>query len=245
MMLSRRAFLQLTALALPSLALAGSENVESVIRVAFITGDASDSLIRGLRFGATEAGLTAGLMRRTFVLSAIPEADATAALRDHPGPVIAAGAGAESLNELGALGVPLLLVHGRRELESERTHWWRVDPNPEMYTVAVARVRERLPAEERAGARAVAWHPALARYGAGELNERFEEQTGQKMDEDSWFGWVATKIALESALRRRELSQTRIDGHKGVALRFDSNRQLQQPLYVVVTRAGKEIVIDA
>jgi hypothetical protein len=243
-MLTRRTFLQLTVLTVPSLALSGGGNAVPPIRVALIGGDVSESLKRGVQFGAREAEVTAGLMRRQFVLSTIAVTGAPDVLREHEGAVIAAGIGAEASRELGKLQVPLLLIHGRREPEPEGEHFWRLDPSAEMYAAAVARVRERLSADELAEARAVAWHPALARYGAGELNERFEEQTGEKMDEDAWLGWLATKIALESALRRREFSQTRIDGHKGVALRFDG-RQLQQPLYVVLMRDGKEVVIDA
>lgn len=77
----------------------------------------------------------------------------------------------------------------------------------------------------------LAWRPSLQKFGAGELNERFLRETKHPMDEAAWLGWVAVKIAAESALRGQDLANIRIDGHKGVPLRFDANRQLVQPVY--------------
>jgi hypothetical protein len=77
----------------------------------------------------------------------------------------------------------------------------------------------------------LAWLPTLERFGAGELNERFLRRTGHRMDEQAWLGWLAVKLATEAALRNRELSKIRVDGHKGVALYFDAAGELVQPLY--------------
>jgi len=95
-------------------------------------------------------------------------------------------------------------------------------------TITAAGKTYRLSPNERGK---VAWHPRLTRFGAGELNERFRRETGHAMDEAAWLGWIAVKIAAESALRRRDLASVRVDGHKGVPLRFDANRNLVQPLY--------------
>jgi hypothetical protein len=77
----------------------------------------------------------------------------------------------------------------------------------------------------------VAWLPSLEKFGAGELNERFLRETKHAMDEQAWLGWIAVKIVAEAALRNRDIGAIRIDGHKGVPLRFDANRNLVQPLY--------------
>ena len=77
----------------------------------------------------------------------------------------------------------------------------------------------------------VAWHPKLQKFGAGELNERFLRETGQPMDEAAWLGWLAVKIVAEAALRGRDIGSVRIDGHKGVPLKFDASRTLIQPVY--------------
>jgi hypothetical protein len=78
---------------------------------------------------------------------------------------------------------------------------------------------------------AVVWHHDLRRYGAGELNERYLERTGLRMDSDAWTAWFGVKLIVEAALRNREIASLAIDGHKGVRLRFDDQRVLQQPLY--------------
>lgn len=90
----------------------------------------------------------------------------------------------------------------------------------------------------------VAWHPGLARYGAGELNERFRTFAGRPMDGAAWAGWLAVKLVLEAELRGRALGAVRIDGHKGEPLAFEHGR-LRQPLYTVVRRDREDEVIDA
>ena len=113
---------------------------------------------------------------------------------------------------------------------------WHVRPDAGTYAQALAAAKQKHPA-----ARIVAWHPHLERFGAGDLNKRYRAETGMAMDEDAWFGWVAMKILLEAALRNHDIAATRVDGHKGVPLRFNEHFRLQQPLYVVVN--GK--VVDA
>jgi len=89
----------------------------------------------------------------------------------------------------------------------------------------------------------VAWHPALERFGAAQLNERYRKRFGTNMDERAWASWLSIKVLLDAALRtgtsdhctleRFFLSATgRFDGHKGVPLFFDpQTRELVQPLY--------------
>jgi hypothetical protein len=88
----------------------------------------------------------------------------------------------------------------------------------------------------------VAWHPALERFGAAQLNERYRKRFGTDMDERAWAGWMSIKVLLDAALRTGTsdrctlelffLGAGRFDGHKGVPLFFDSQtRELVQPLY--------------
>jgi hypothetical protein len=107
--------------------------------------------------------------------------------------------------------------------------------------------------EHAAGAHAtggdtVDWHPAFRKYGASELNERFEAAFGVPMTSAGWHGWVAVKAVLEAALRGEnvcdELGRLRFDGHKGRALTFDPiTRQLRHPA-LRVTRAGGELIVE-
>jgi hypothetical protein len=82
------------------------------------------------------------------------------------------------------------------------------------------------------------WHPALEKFGAGELNQRFLRAVGRPMTPAAWLGWMAVKCVVEAAFRpgagvlRTQLRTLRIDGHKGIPLSFDVHRRLGQPLYV-------------
>ena len=92
-----------------------------------------------------------------------------------------------------------------------------------------------------AKAQEVTWHPALDRYGASELNERFVKRYRSGMTADAYAGWIAVKALVEAALRPAAtgdkcaaLGRLRFDGHKGRPLTFDPvSRALQQPLYLL------------
>lgn len=86
------------------------------------------------------------------------------------------------------------------------------------------------------------WHPALERYGAGQLSDRYRAAVAVPLTAAAWLGWFAFKVLAESALRARSTAPaslrsyledpaTHFDGHKGTPLRFDAGRRLQQPLY--------------
>lgn len=93
---------------------------------------------------------------------------------------------------------------------------------------------------DRRDLRAVDWHPGLDKFGAQDLNVRFLRRFGQAMDGRAWHGWIAVKCAVEIALRypggspRERVAELRLDGHKGMMLRFDpEDRHLVQPVYLV------------
>ena len=87
------------------------------------------------------------------------------------------------------------------------------------------------------------WHHELERYGAAQLNARYEAAAGVAMNDAAWLGWMAVKIAWEVCVRTRSTEPrilaeylvgvtTVFDGHKGRPLRFDPNtRVLDQPYY--------------
>ena len=103
------------------------------------------------------------------------------------------------------------------------------------------------PASEADHMEIVDWHPAFRRYGAGELNERFEKAFARPMTSDAWHGWVAVKAIVEASIRGEdlcaELARLRFDGHKGRALAFDpATRRLRHPALMVRTEGGRPIV---
>lgn len=90
----------------------------------------------------------------------------------------------------------------------------------------------------------VAWDSSLERFGAAQLNERYQRRFGTAMDERAWAGWMAVKAVLDAVMRSETSepcalerflvgARARFDGHKGVQLFFDPrSHELVQPLYV-------------
>jgi ABC-type branched-subunit amino acid transport system substrate-binding protein len=91
----------------------------------------------------------------------------------------------------------------------------------------------------------VLWHSGLTRYGAEQLNQRYERHFKQPLTPAAWAGWFAMKALWETSLKVDSPTAAtmikwldgdtaRFDGHKGVPLTFRGwDHQLRQPLYVV------------
>ena len=88
----------------------------------------------------------------------------------------------------------------------------------------------------------LAWSPSLQRFGAEQLNERYQKRFDREMDEQAWAGWMAVKIVVDAVLKKETtdactlerylITDARFDGHKGVPLFFDpQTRELVQPLF--------------
>jgi hypothetical protein len=189
-----------------------------VLKIGQILKD--DSATRGARLGAEEAGRTAELLGARFEL--VAGTDGVLAVVGDLGD--------------GDSAVPFLNV---RPLEE------RAPLRPNVFHVASS-ASERRDALERwqgpkpEGIRVVDWHPSLTKFGAEQLNQRFETRFGAPMDERAWAAWAAVKAAAEAALRNSTLERLRFDGHKGAQLSFrPEDHTLRQPLYVV---AGDKVL---
>ncbi|MFL6200711.1 MAG: ABC transporter substrate-binding protein [Thermoanaerobaculia bacterium] len=183
-----------------------------VIRVGHAASD--ERAVRGAQLGAEEAGRTAELLGARFELR-----------NDFEG-VVAIVGGAE----LGDRGIPLLTIRAPEDLSDPgpfRPHVFHVSSTP-------AERREALARWGGEGGQIVDWHPSLTRFGAEQLNSRFESRFGAPMDSLAWASWLAVMIAAEMALRATPLERLRFDGHKGERLSFrPEDHGLRQPLYVV------------
>lgn len=133
------------------------------------------------------------------------------------------------------------LVTRSTESQPLRPHVFYVASSPAGRREALARWTGP-PAE---GARVMDWHPSLSRFGAEQLNQRYETRFGSPMDESAWASWMAVMVAAELVLRNpgagdlsSRLERLRFDGHKGARLWFRDHR-LVQPLYVV---AGDKVL---
>ncbi|MDB4908527.1 MAG: hypothetical protein JWO05_3311 [Gemmatimonadetes bacterium] len=83
------------------------------------------------------------------------------------------------------------------------------------------------------------WHSSLERFGGAQLNDRWRASHPSPMGSAEWQGWVGAKLVWETAQKAgaaglgSAVGASRIDGHKGVLMRFDAARQLRQPLFLV------------
>lgn len=94
------------------------------------------------------------------------------------------------------------------------------------------------------------WSPALEKYGAAQLNDRYRAAYMLPMSPAAWAGWFAVKVVWESFLRSGSndanviarfmaAESSQFDGHKGASLSFRSwDHQLRQPLYAVSASGG-------
>ncbi len=102
-----------------------------------------------------------------------------------------------------------------------------------------------------------AWHWTFERYGAPQLNQRFEKQAGYRMTATQWAAWAAVRAAVEAirqtkktdaASLRAYLASERanLDLYKGAPGGFRPwNNQLRQPILLhtanaVIARAPVE-----
>jgi len=210
------------------------------LRVVMVTDGASVELLRGVRFGAAEMAHTAKLLRRELTHVELPGA-ALDTLQPSAGATFVITV--DSAAAIVAHGLGHAVLDVRRGTTTCTTY----------------RLGESAAQREGAGAGETIelWHGSLFRFGATQLNERYLRAHGTPMTSASWMGWMAVKIAWESAMRTdgsaaattRYMASTdaHFDGHKGRALRFDdATRWLVQPLYVVHGDSViREIAADA
>jgi len=87
-----------------------------------------------------------------------------------------------------------------------------------------------------------AWHWTWERYGAPQLNQRFDKLTGRRMTGEDWAAWAAIKVVVEAITRSKswDISTLRafmrsdamtFDTYKGLAGSFRPwDNQLRQPI---------------
>lgn len=253
--LGRRGFLRTAAAAALALALPlrrGEARAAGVLRIGVVLPPA-DPALAGAGLGRREAEHAARLfdaaidVREHAAASAAAAADAARRLIADGVHVIVGGgtpAAADAVMEL-AEDAGVLLLNVGCAAESLRTpcgaFTFHVMPSEAMRRDALAAA-----AEAPAGARALAWHPNLSRFGAAQVNDRFRAAYGRAMTERAWTGWFAVKVAFEAAQRAGttdpQVLATRLtsdrmlfDGHKGFQLSFrPRTHQLRQPLCILL-----------
>jgi hypothetical protein len=189
-----------------------------VLRIGHTLRD--DLAIRGAQLGAEESGRTAELLGARLELVNGTD-NVLAVVGDLGG---------------GEPAVPFLNIRSMEEQAPLRPNVFHVASSAPERREAL----ERWQGSKPEGVRIVDWHPSLTKFGAEQLNQRFETRFGSPMDERAWAAWLAVMVAAEAGLRNSTLERLRFDGHKGARLSFRSeDHTLRQPLYVV---AGDKVL---
>ena len=232
----RRTYLRTVSLAVPGLLLSGWAPLRPAMRtvqlvIRDVAGEEADALRKGVDFGIDEVRRTAKMMGVDVAIERVA-GDAASVVARSGGAIQVVVSDRDEGSSNSPDPGPRVYTCGLRE--------WR----PEAWSVASRPARAR-----RQGAMSRDWHPALARDGAGQLNQRFFRYAGQPMDEAAWRGWMAVKVAFESAVRagsgEDDLLALQFDGHKGQPLRFSENGHLVQPTYRVGPHARPVAVSPA
>lgn len=101
------------------------------------------------------------------------------------------------------------------------------------------------------GLTAQEWHWSLERYGAPQVNSRFEDMSegGRRMNWQDWSSWVATRAVITAIAKTRDRTpenvdaylraeRFNVDGSKGVAQSFRSwNGQMRMPILLATHNA--------
>lgn len=215
------------------------------LRIGFVGPKDGWTAPAGVLLGVEEAARTGELVGRAVELRAVLLRDVDRLMEGEPVAAVVGGEDEQACRALAALadrsGIPFVNVGCRSDAfrgESCARGVFHVEASERMYADALA-------AGAEGAASAVLWHPALERFGAEQLNDRFRARFGGQMDGPAWAGWMAVKLLWEASLRARtteaaalrahlERPATQFDGHKGWPLSFrPGDRQLRQPLYLV------------
>jgi hypothetical protein len=263
-------FVGLLVVAFPGRVTAQGPAAPNVLRIGILTTVSANAYVasveRGVRLGAAEAKQTANLFGSDVQLlearaGSDPVASATKLLSQRKVDVLigTSPADAEALSRLAEQRHVLFLNAASRSqaLRAQcRRYTLHVQASEGMYNNALLAERQAFARGDRTPSRAAApdsvvlWSSTLQRYGAAQINDRFRAKYHSGMDGGAWAGWVAVKIAAESALRGRSTEPARLliylespattfDGHKGWPLSFRiADHQLRQPLYTVAHAAN-------
>lgn len=227
------------------------------LRVGFVSppGEESAWTRRGVALGAEEAAQTGSLVDASIELITVeavePRAVAQAVQWLRGEGVIAIIGGFDELScqtlaELADHDDFLFLNVGCRNDRLRRAGFantFHVEASDSMYTA-----EPRTPGQPGPP---VLWHARLTRYGARQLNDRFERRFGTPPGPAVWAGWMAVKVLWESALRTGGTDaamlsaylrgdDAKFDGHKGEPLVFDPvTHQLRQRLFAPASPAAR------
>ena len=229
--ISRRKFLAAMpgAVAAPALL---ARLTDQPIFITLVYAPEFGTALKAAALAAAEAARAAGLLKRELVFNAVTDQQWPDSVRNRTLLIRATRAPVTTNNDLPIIDV----VQAAPVACGAGSNVFYAVPSR---TERLAALRAaKLPAQPDAvDERCVAWHPALERFGAAQLNARFDAAGIALVDERTWLAWFAVKCLWEAALRGKRLQDATFDGHKGQALYFSrATQRLVQPLYVLNQR---------
>jgi hypothetical protein len=239
------------------------ERTGAALRIAVVTtrdgpspptgGSSGATMDMGVHLGMDEAARAATLLGGTVSLlgPATNLRDALSLIAGRAAAVVICSASDNETAELGeaATEKAVLLLNARAGADALRNERcarlvFHIAPSDKMRDDARRLWSVEGDRGSTGAADVTAWDPHLERFGAAQLNARFEARFRRPMSSAAWAGWFAVKVAWEASQRARstearaiaqylERDGTQFDGQKGVPLSFRRwDHQLRQPLYV-------------
>lgn len=212
------------------------------VRLAFV-GAEENSALRGVTQGLEEANLQGSFLGQKYSLDVLEPATMAAADFSTYMAVLAA-ADRETLMRLAGLAAGRTVFNLTDPDDAMREtclpNLLHIVPSAQMRRKAIAQWRTVHTHDDVAAA---AWHPEFVKFAGRDLNKRFQKSFNVPMDEFSWAGWAAVKMAADSIAREGISNagdllvylRTRLsfDGQKGVDMDFRETGQLRQPLLII------------
>jgi len=212
------------------------------IKFAYIGTDA-DSALAGARQGLLEANLQGQFIGHRYVLEAFaPDRWRQADLSEFIGILTATDkdrliAIAEAYPDVPVFNLAARDNALRTDCHNNLLH---IMPSQRMLDDAVAQWQRKQPGSS---AVAQAWHSDFKKFAARDLNKRFLNNQGMRMDDRAWSGWAAVKMTSDAAVRgpvtgamdmlRYLKAELSFDGQKGVIMNFRVTGQLRQLVLLV------------
>jgi hypothetical protein len=213
-----------------------------VYQLAYV-GEQNNPAWLGVSQGLDEANRQGQFMNQKYTLDAFTSEEALN--RDFSGYIAVISAAdkdtyrqlLERLPDMGVFNVSLDDDDLRTACYANALH---ILPSRQMKKDAEAQWQKKNP-DSKAHARA--WHPDFVKYAARDLNKRFLEARGAKMNDEAWAGWAAVKIVTDTVVRQKITDSAKLldfvksslvfDGQKGTDMNFRNTGQLRQILLLV------------
>lgn len=201
-------------------------------------GPESSTALQGLRLGVDESNVQGEFLGVKLSLSVPADGTvpptAVAVFADRPG----------GIRKVSSSANGVAVFNLSDDADSLRaaclTNALHVIPSARMKADAVGQWKQGNPGTK---VTAAAWHGEAVKFAARDLNKRYKERFGVKMDSLAWAGWFAARAVGDTLMREPGADTASLlkivkasegfDGQKGDPHSFRASGQLRQPLVLV------------